>query len=135
MGFELNSVLLDGHMTPTSQGLICIQKCKDFILPHSEMLKKLLIHRGDGVDLYLNNINMGNKFLREVGADCHSALAVKARGEDYSGHHPIIHAEIYGRSKYISLSSDESTSEDEAILQALEEFYKKGGKELLNEHN
>ena len=135
LGFELNSVLLDGHMTPTSQGLICIQKCKDFILPHSEMLKNILIHRGDGVDLYLNNINMGNKFLREVGADCHSALAVKARGEDYSGHHPIIHAEIYGRSKYISLSSDGSSSEDEAILQALEEFYKKGGKDLLNEHN
>ena len=94
----------------------------------------MCIRDRDGVDVYLNNINMGNKFLREVGADCHSALAVKAWGEDYSGNHPVIHAEIYGRSKYISLSSNESSSEDEAILEALEEFYKKGGKDLLNEH-
>ena len=78
---------------------------------------------------------MGNKFLREIGADCHSALAVEVWSEDYSGHYPVINAEIYGKNKYISISANGSCSEDEAILQTLDEFYKKGGKDLLNEHN
>lgn len=135
LGFELNSILLDKHITPTPQGLICIQKNKDFILPHSEIIENILIYREDGLDLYLNNINMGNKFLKEIGADCHSALAVEAWGEDHSGHNPVIHAEIYGKNEYISISDNGSGSEDEAIQQTLEEFYKKGGKDLLNEHN
>ena len=135
LGFELNSVLLDEHITPTSQGLICIQKNKDFILPHSEIIKNILIHRKNRADLYLNNINMGNKFLREIGADCHSALAVEVCSENYSGDYPGINAEIYGKNNYISISANESCSEDEAIQQILDEFYKKGGKDLLNEHN
>ena len=114
---------------------ICIQKNKDFILPRSEMIENILIHREDGLDVYLTNINMGNRFLKKIGADCHSALAVEAWGEDYSGHNPVIHAEIYGKNEYISISDNGSGSEDEAIQQTLEEFYKKGGKDLLNEHN
>ena len=78
---------------------------------------------------------MGNKFLREIGADCHSALAVEVCSENYSGDYPRINAEIYGKNKYISISANESCSEDEAIQQILDEFYKKGGKDLLNEHN
>jgi hypothetical protein len=62
-------------------------------------------------------------------------LAVEAWGEDHSGHNPVIHAEIYGKNEYISISDNGSGSEDEAIQQTLEEFYKKGGKDLLNEHN
>ena len=135
LGFELNSILLDKHITPTPQGLICVQKNKDFILPHSKMIKNILIHREDGLDVYLNNINMGNRFLKKIGADCHSALAVETWGEDYSGHYPVIHAEIYGKNEYISISDNGSSIEDDAIQEALEEFYQKGGKDLLNEHN
>ena len=135
LGFELNSILLDEHKTPTPQGLICIQKNKDFILPRSEMIENILIHREDGLDVYLNNINMGNRFLKKIGADCHSALAVETWGEDYSGHYPVIHAEIYGKNEYISISNNGSSSEDNSIQETLEEFYQKGGKDLLNEHN
>ena len=135
LGFELNSILLDKHITPTPQGLICVQKNKDFILPHSKMIKNILIHREDGLDLYLNNINMGNRFLKKIGADCHSALAVEAWGEDHSGHYPVIHVEIYGKNEYISISNNGSSSEDNSIQETLEEFYQKGGKDLLNEHN
>jgi hydroxymethylbilane synthase/uroporphyrinogen III methyltransferase/synthase len=135
LGFELNSILLDEHITPTPQGLICVQKNKDFILPHSEMIENILIHREDGLDSYLNNINIGNRFLKKIGADCHSALAVEARSEDHSRYYPVIHAEIYGKYEYISISNNGSNSEDNSIQEILEEFYQKGGKDLLNEHN
>ena len=142
LGLELNSIVLDKHMTLPSQGMICVQTSKDFIINSKvlsikslERATSILSYRNDGVDSYFNNINMANRFLRKIGADCHSAVAINAHGENIADKYPFFEAEIYGKDKYIQIGQGEGIDEKWAVDTAIDQFYSWGGEKLLNEHN
>ena len=142
LGLKLNSIVLDKHMTLPSQGKICVQTRKNFII-NSKVLSiksldratSILSYRDSGVDPYFNNINMANRFLRKIGADCHSAVAINAHGENIADKYPFFEAEIYGKDKYIQIGQGEGIDEKWAVDTAIDQFYSWGGEKLLNEHN
>jgi hypothetical protein len=129
-------------MTLPSQGMICVQTNKDFMINSKvlsikslERATSILSYRNDGVDSYFNNINMANRFLRKIGADCHSAVAINAHGDNIAGKYPFFEAEIYGKDKYIQIGNGEGSNEKSAVDTAIDQFYSWGGEKLLNEHN
>lgn len=142
LGLKLNSIVLDKHMTLPSQGKICVQTRKNFIINSKvlsikslERATSILSYRDSGVDSYFNNINMANRFLRKIGADCHSAVAINAHGENIADKYPFFEAEIYGKDKYIQIDYGEGNDEKSTVDAAIDLFYSRGGEKLLNEHN
>ena len=142
LGLKLNSIVLDKHMTLPSQGKICVQTSKDFMINSKVLSFKslqrvtdILRNRDSGVDPYFNSINMANRFLRKIGADCHSAVAIHAHGKNIADKYPFFEAEIYGKDKYIEIGPGEGKDEKWAVDAAIDQFYSWGGEKLLNEHN
>jgi len=142
LGLKLNSIVLDKHITLPSQGKICVQTSKDFMINSKVLSIKslqrvtdILRDRDSGVDPYFNSINMANRFLRKIGADCHSAVAIHAHGENIADKYPFFEAEIYGKDKYIQIGPGEGNDEKGVVDTAIDQFYSWGGEKLLNEHN
>tara|TARA_Y100000768_G_scaffold181512_1_gene135951 strand:+ start:758 stop:1750 length:993 start_codon:yes stop_codon:yes gene_type:complete len=140
---KINAIPLYDHLTPTGQGMLCMQKNKDFMLPDSEWLEATLNTAVTSAsDINLSNISLTNRFLKEIGADCHSSLAVSAIGElSENFNYSEINCIIYGKSRSYFLHAkgnkgeDGHKGEDQVLQDVLKEFYNVGGEDLLNEHN
>ena len=70
-------------------------------------------------------IKTGHEVLKELNADCNSAIALEVKCDESS---TDIVGEIYGRNRYIYFYANK-------VSDAIKTIKEKGGLELLNEHN
>ena len=142
------------HATSFLQGTICLQTRQD-----SQISDKLSLNspwwKNTGLSWWEcfhfdDEVNLGKKFLSSIGADCHSAIALKAENDFFFG--ASISAEIYGKKDWIKIESSSSIDYEErstdkialgyynesdlkvCLDSAIRSFHEQNGKVLLNEH-
>tara|TARA_B100001996_G_scaffold382135_1_gene373161 strand:- start:595 stop:1488 length:894 start_codon:yes stop_codon:yes gene_type:complete len=127
---ELNYIELD-HLTCAGQGVLAVQYkpdnkfAKEFLLDWKQNFLQRVIH---------DETKMEKRLLEKIGADCNSAIAVRANHEGPKGIDKIIKGEIYGLNRHISFEG-KSFNVDAAITDAINMLENRNGLELLNEHN
>ena len=130
LGFNLNSYNLD-FLTPSAQGLICLQCLKgtdiskilnNFFDKDKYKILKL------GMDIY-------KSFLRNINADCNSAISVRSvgNGRIANGEHKLTF-QVFGKNEFFS--AEKTHSDPQKLIElATEEFNRNNAKKLLDEHN
>ena len=98
---------------------------KEFLLDWKQNFLQRVIH---------DETKMEKRLLEKIGADCNSAIAVRANHEGPKGIDKIIKGEIYGLNQHISFEG-KSFNVDAAITDAINMLENRNGLELLNEHN
>jgi hypothetical protein len=74
-------------------------------------------------------------FLNKINADCNSAIGFYAHDGGHSGRTSIFEGQVFGLSSFTEFGGWSEGDIDSAMEMAFEDFIKKGGKELLDEHN
>ena len=86
-------------------------------------------------DDFTGEIHSMRYFLNKINADCNSAIGLYAHDGGHSGRTSIFEGQVFGLSSFAEFSGWSEGNIDSAMEMAFEDFIKKGGKELLDEHN
>lgn len=86
-------------------------------------------------DDFTGEIHSMRYFLNKINADCNSAIGFYAHDGGHSGRTSIFEGQVFGLSSFTEFRGWSEGNIDSAMEMAFEDFIKKGGKELLDEHN
>jgi porphobilinogen deaminase len=86
-------------------------------------------------DDFTREIHSMRYFLNKINADCNSAIGFYAHDGGHSGRTSIFEGQVFGLSSFTEFRGWSEGNIDSAMEMAFEDFIKKGGKELLDEHN
>lgn len=86
-------------------------------------------------DDFTREIHSMRYFLNKINADCNSAIGFYAHDGGHSGRTSIFEGQVFGLSSFTEFGGWSEGDIDSAMEMAFEDFIKKGGKELLDEHN
>ena len=86
-------------------------------------------------DDFTGEIHLMRYFLNKINADCNSAIGFNAHDGGHSGRDSFFEGQVFGLSSFAEFRGWSEHSIDLAMELAFEDFIKKGGKELLDEHN
>lgn len=101
--------------------------------PNNEYAKSIWASIGREQE-YCSNLYIERRFLSKIGADCNSAIAIKAFDGRVGMHDVSVKGEVYGLNRFITFYGT-GEDPDTALKMALGDMKEQGGMELLNEHN
>ena len=130
LGFNLNSYNLD-FLTPSAQGLICLQCLKGTDI--SKMLNNFFDK--DKYRILKLDMDIYKSFLRNINADCNSAISVRSVGKYRitNGEHKLTF-QVFGKNEFFS--AEKAHPDPQKVIQlATEEFNRNNAQKLLDEHN
>tara|TARA_Y100000996_G_C22030370_1_gene440638 strand:- start:150 stop:473 length:324 start_codon:yes stop_codon:yes gene_type:complete len=86
-------------------------------------------------DDFTGEIHAMRYFLNKINADCNSAIGFEAHDGSHSGRISFFNGQVFGLNSFIEFEGWSDDGIDVATELALKDFIKKGGKDLLDEHN
>lgn len=96
---------------------------------------KILKDCFESQDDFTEEIHSMRYFLNKINADCNSAIGFNAHDGGHSGRDSFFKGQVFGLSSFADFGGWSEHGIDLAMELAFEDFIKKGGKELLDEHN
>tara|TARA_Y100001934_G_scaffold97780_1_gene120615 strand:- start:723 stop:1739 length:1017 start_codon:yes stop_codon:yes gene_type:complete len=96
---------------------------------------KILKDCFESEDDFTGDIHSMRYFLNKIDADCNSAIGFYAHDGGHSGRTSIFEGQVFGLNSFLEFGGYSERDVYHAMESAFEDFIKKGGKELLDEHN